>query len=70
MARLDTCDVCGKPAKLVAKIFIGPARQLHSKYTASADIGECCLPGIQKNMNWKKRGTYKPRNKKPEKVVV
>lgn len=77
MARLDRCDMCGNEATIVAKLFISPPRRSHSNYTATCEIGTCCLPKIQQSIKWTKRRTVprktqtaKKRHAKAEKAVA
>ena len=67
MARTETCDVCGNPCKgVVAKLFLAPVgentRRTHADYTAHADVGECCAPGLingEGKIRWQKRKKIK-----------
>lgn len=61
MSRVLTCDSCGKPMervvlKLYKTVNTGPRTTDHTKYTDSADIGECCVVKIN-GINWTKRST-------------
>lgn len=56
MASTKTCDVCGRPAKFVKKLFLAKygGRNDHSNYTHHADVGECCIERIDQ-IRWQKR---------------
>jgi hypothetical protein len=59
MARLRTCDVCGKPAEIVAKIYLSPVRNGKMtdacNYSVRADIGRCCVESVNRFAAWTKR---------------
>lgn len=69
MARVKTCDVCGKPIDRVAlKLF--KVSRLNPKvkkedYSHHADVGECCVMKINQ-INWVPRRTYKKTEKPVE----
>ncbi len=65
MAVKRYCDVCRKPIdQAAAKLFLAPRapgygkhkeRSVLGRYTASAEVGECCIPQLTKMINWTKR---------------
>ncbi len=64
MATTKTCDVCGRPTKVIAgKLLFVPTtgstkERTHSHYTHHADVGDCCKDRILK-LGFRKRMTRK-----------
>jgi hypothetical protein len=61
--RLQTCDVCGKPSRIVAKLFFtpmdgdGPKKSPHTRYRKHADVGECCSGRVLQVIKFRDRMT-------------
>lgn len=57
VAREPTCDVCGRPAELAAKLYLGPRGKGKdfSSYTAHLDVGTCCLVRVKNLGKWQNR---------------
>lgn len=57
------CDICGKATKrIVGKILLVPSnggitRLSYANYSHHADVGECCMPKLQRGFKWRKRLT-------------
>lgn len=64
MARVQMCDVCGKPTeRVVVKLYKAPkenSRSDHSRYKAHADVGACCVTKINE-IQWQERQTKKKK---------
>lgn len=57
MAKVLTCDCCGKPTdQIIIKMFKAPkhSKTDHSHYTHHADVGICCINTMNK-INWQPR---------------
>ena len=67
MSRPRICDLCGKPAQIGAKIYLAPMNEndpnvktVFSNYTASMDVGRCCIEKVTNFGKWTPRKRRKP----------
>lgn len=73
MAKTRNCDVCGKVAQIVAKLYLSPVGPggvdptTLSSYTSHMDVGVCCVTNVRAIGKWQRR-TKRPRKKKEDAV--
>jgi hypothetical protein len=65
------CDICGRPADIKAKLYLAPVngslKITSSSYTASMDVGSCCIENVVKLGKWQARNKW-PKGRRGDTV--